>query len=874
MAARRNQSLVLEISANMSQLDTGMKAARSVLAGFKGDIDALEAEIKKSFAEMGGAGIAGTARQAEREFNKMFRTIAANAQAIKAETSQDFALQLFDVGAADEQVRALTMQAGAYRLAANAAVTKAAADGDAGESSRRMAATLFAQAEQLEQQALALDQTASEFRSIQVAIGTSDATMKRSTEVTAQKRAALQQLGFQVNDVATQFASGTPVIQIFGQQVGQVSQAIGLMNTSSKGFAAFMAGPWGVAITAGVVVLAALAGSLWDTDEASDEAKNATIDLSQQFDFQALAADELRKITDELANSQERLASMSMSAAKAAYSKATADRDAAQAALDRAKAEIEGLKSYRAVSVRTGGADAVIAMDQRISSAYGDLETREANIAALERRINGARFRFGTLYASLSPEERAREERRGMIEDLRKQYERNGDPALLAEAQRYERENAAQPDREPGQRGGRDRPRDGSDTAERAAREAEQRERAFQNHLQAAQRDELQAKLARARTVQDRNVIEMMLLGADLDQRRAAIVSNDEVNDAQRARLLALHDSTALLVTQTQEETGYQRLLNEQLDTEQRSIDLKLAELEVQMANATTLDQRRAIALQLLELEEREKRAAAERLLKSNSPEDQAEGRRQIALLDIRMPQRRQEVGEDYEGPFDRYKRGLERNVGDMNTALDQVRADGLAGLEDGLVEIISGTESVAGAFKKMANAIIADLVRIAVQKLILNVVSGGAFGFLGFSEGGPVQKRASGGFISGPGTATSDSIPALLSNGEFVVRAAAVAQPGMLSLLEAINGRKLPRFANGGLAVPRLPSLPSLGALAGGRGRAVEQVTQVFQVNAQGAITAADLLAQVREIGLRAALGGAAMAAQQAEEQQLSTIY
>jgi lambda family phage tail tape measure protein len=46
----------------------------------------------------------------------------------------------------------------------------------------------------------------------------------------------------------------------------------------------------------------------------------------------------------------------------------------------------------------------------------------------------------------------------------------------------------------------------------------------------------------------------------------------------------------------------------------------------------------------------------------------------------------------------------------------------------------------------------------------------------------------AEGGLISGPGTATSDSIPTMLSNKEFVIRAAQVAQPGTLDFLQTIN--------------------------------------------------------------------------------------
>lgn len=61
------------------------------------------------------------------------------------------------------------------------------------------------------------------------------------------------------------------------------------------------------------------------------------------------------------------------------------------------------------------------------------------------------------------------------------------------------------------------------------------------------------------------------------------------------------------------------------------------------------------------------------------------------------------------------------------------------------------------------------------------------------------VSKFASGGFVSGPGTATSDSIPALLSNGEYVLNAAAVRRLGVARLNGLNNGRG---YADGGLVV------------------------------------------------------------------------
>lgn len=79
----------------------------------------------------------------------------------------------------------------------------------------------------------------------------------------------------------------------------------------------------------------------------------------------------------------------------------------------------------------------------------------------------------------------------------------------------------------------------------------------------------------------------------------------------------------------------------------------------------------------------------------------------------------------------------------------------------------------------------------------------------------------ADGGHVRGPGTTTSDSIPALLSDYEFVTRAAVVQQPGALGFLEDFNTRGMSalndwapaRHNTGGLAGVPAPALPSPGA-------------------------------------------------------------
>lgn len=74
-------------------------------------------------------------------------------------------------------------------------------------------------------------------------------------------------------------------------------------------------------------------------------------------------------------------------------------------------------------------------------------------------------------------------------------------------------------------------------------------------------------------------------------------------------------------------------------------------------------------------------------------------------------------------------------------------------------------------------------------------------------TEGGNVEGHAQGGHIRGPGTGTSDSILARLSNGEFVMNAKAVQNYGV-SFMHALNSMSFPGFAHGGLVTARAPSI------------------------------------------------------------------
>lgn len=75
-------------------------------------------------------------------------------------------------------------------------------------------------------------------------------------------------------------------------------------------------------------------------------------------------------------------------------------------------------------------------------------------------------------------------------------------------------------------------------------------------------------------------------------------------------------------------------------------------------------------------------------------------------------------------------------------------------------------------------------------------------------SIGGRPVPRAAGGIVYGPGSSTSDSIPAMLSNGEFVVKADAVKAYGA-NFLSAVNSMTLPRSLVRGYGNSTVPHVP-----------------------------------------------------------------
>lgn len=115
------------------------------------------------------------------------------------------------------------------------------------------------------------------------------------------------------------------------------------------------------------------------------------------------------------------------------------------------------------------------------------------------------------------------------------------------------------------------------------------------------------------------------------------------------------------------------------------------------------------------------------------------------------------------------------------------------------ITDWITGAQSFGDAMKSILKQLIAQLIQAAIYATIVAACTGGGSGFAARWSSAFGKAFASGGSVAGPGTGTSDSIPAMLSNGEYVLNAQAVDRLGV-PFLNGLNTGRLRGFASGGL--------------------------------------------------------------------------
>lgn len=708
---------------------------------------------------------------------------------------------------------------------------------------------------------------------------------------------AMRDLSFQVSDVATSLSGGMPPMMVFSQQFGQIIGALQMAGNEGNAFLRFLGGPWGLALSTAAVAIVPLIGHLGLFEDKLKE--NA--DLIDKVKLGDDGLSEAQKVlgtmfdlaTGKIKDQNEMLRLNARLTATKLRAEGMAEQESSNKTFSSARNQWTGGLSLTS-----------IAQGALANLLPGDIGNVSSQMAAAEQARKIAK---GVQAGTMSVEQAQIASRKVDFTGLAVNAE-TFNQALIDRVESARKiKNADSIDKaldtgklDPSlmQTGNGRKPR-ADHTAERDA-EAEKRSDAAYDEAY-AEALARQADLARAGVtdLEQLAALDRKAINAARDKERAA------TEEKGRREQWSREDIDALQAQQQRASDGRKDAIDAKLKRDLTARDLSAQEnalrlsdqlLEIQGQLAPTLAQRVAILRQIMENEKAQAVLAVKKEVNSGGKTAE-EGAQKIGEIDQLYAARGKLFDRENAGPMGTYRNQLQKNVGDMNTALQNVQVDGLKGLEDGLTGIISGTESVSSAFRKMAASILADLARIAVEKTILSVIGLGGLntggtvasvsiggrrdgGLLGYARGGipgfAGGTRLATGMISGPGTGTSDSVLALVdgkapirvSNGEGIVNEQAVKS--YWPMIDAMNKGTFPKFATGGLlsgamaslAYPSIPSAQSLRAPA---------MNYTFAPVLTGAVMTEEMYAKMNDMAQYHAqrAGSAALAAAPALSQQ-----
>ncbi|MFA6219588.1 MAG: hypothetical protein WC692_07385 [Erythrobacter sp.] len=637
-----------------------------------------------------------------------------------------------------------------------------------------------------------------------VATGRSAAQMSAGFEAAGQRvtasagvqRQGLQQLSFQLNDIATLFALGARPQQIFASQAGQVIQAVQQMTGGTSRLAAFLGGPWGLALTTATIVLAPFIGKLFEAEQAAELAEAGADALASA---QTALGDVFDTVSGKLKTQNQLLLLNARLMALNLRADALSKRASSENALGNFSQGSLGLstgqKVLGAIGIPVGGA---LRREGQVRGVVQDLDAgRISRDEALKRSegldFDGLAITKKDLQQAII--DSAVADANGKLADL---IDKSLDSGRLApELRTPGRSDRASP--------GRKGPK--TKSAEEIADE-------FEDESQRLAEEELQLRRQLATSAEERASIAAELVGLERDQRLVEIEASD-FSDAQKEELRKqvealyghkeLLDEQGLILVENNRSLKAQLINREEAAERERDAqsladeryDALRASLQLDMELADTDAERKRIALAMLEAEDAYLKSKLKAILLSDAANDIDKQRTQVALdaLDATAAARREAVGRQNETESERYLRGLNTSSGQINEAIDGIKIDGLEALNDGLTDAILGAESLGDVFSRVADQIIADLLRIAIQQAIIRPLANALFGGGGGGgeeSGGGLLGSLFAGLFAG-GRADGGTIP----TGKFAVVGEegpelAFAGPGGLDILSNGDSRRL----------------------------------------------------------------------------------
>lgn len=214
----------------------------------------------------------------------------------------------------------------------------------------------------------------------------------RNNQANGATRAALNNLSYQVGDIAQQFALGTPPMIIFAQQAGQVTGALGGLNVGARAGLAgalgsvltILGGPWVQLLTAGAVVYASFRSRTDESTDALDKNASAAARVKEAHEI-------LQRATDKYTETQEKVILRSIKIYEQLIVEEKQTLSLAKAKLASALADEEASRIRSSAPGQRGelGTLALDSATDRVAGLKALLDETDKRIAAIEKLVRG-----------------------------------------------------------------------------------------------------------------------------------------------------------------------------------------------------------------------------------------------------------------------------------------------------------------------------------------------------------------------------------------------------------------------------------------------------------------------------------------------------
>lgn len=281
----------------------------------------------------------------------------------------------------------------------------------------------------------------------------------------------------------------------------------------------------------------------------------------------------------------------------------------------------------------------------------------------------------------------------------------------------------------------------------------------FNSQLIALTQQTLSAQSSLAKNADERAELELRSVELARIQTESEIKNTTEFSKARKQRLLNQLEVLADFERERVERDRLAQIEQEERELAEERFRAGQDDLQNQLDLAVTQAERRAISLQLLDLDFRYREALLQSIIASETVADAEKERARIALEALRANQgaRVENARRGTETPGQRFIREVGESGQRINEDFEAVAVDGLQSLNDGLVDAIVNAKSLGQVFSGVAKQIVADLLRIAIQQAVIRPLAESLFGggggggglggilsfaslFAGRASGGPVS--------------------------------------------------------------------------------------------------------------------------------------